>query len=219
VTVVRNLLVGLTAGALAALAPALGCGREARAPDSLMTASQGTRAERLDLPPLPEWAPENPSPEFLRAARVLKPVPIEEQLGALRGDQAKQALVLRQKRFWPALYEFFGTLSDEQVERFLASREEPLKILIPVKSLTTKQRAALDNWFEIYHKVNEGTMSPELKFLEDYRVGLYKLGANQDLSNVKVGFVAQGGHAVHILFCITRPDGSQDGACTQFAEM
>jgi len=27
--------------------------------------------------PLPEWAPKDPSPEFLRAAKVLKPMPPE----------------------------------------------------------------------------------------------------------------------------------------------
>jgi hypothetical protein len=171
------------------------------------------------MPPLPDWAPENPSPEFIRAARVLKPLPIEELLGGDQGGQGMAAMAESMKRFWPTLYEFFGTLSDEQTERFLSSSEEQPKILIPVKSLTAKQRVALENFFGVYRESVKGSLPQELQGMDDYRVMLYKMGAREDLSNVQVGVVAQGGHAVHILFCITRSDDSQDGSCTAFAQI
>jgi len=196
--------------ALMTLSLALGCGRKAATPPA-------PPAAQTPNVPLPEWAPMNPSPEFLRAAKVLKPIPPE--LLARIGETSPSAgvAVSRYSMTLIPAYEFFGTLSDEQVERFLSSDDK--KILIPVKSLTARQRAALDTWFDTYQKVNEGTMPPDIKWAEDYRVVLYKTGAKRDLSNVRVGFIAKAGHAVHILFCITRQDGSQDGACSQCAQI
>ncbi|UCC69063.1 MAG: hypothetical protein JSV79_03860, partial [Armatimonadota bacterium] len=102
-------------------------------------------AQTADVP-LPDWAPKNPSPEFLRALSVLKPIPLEELTRGGGSGPAAEAQALRHRLMWPAAYEFFGTLSDEQIQRFLSSREEEKKILIPMQSLTPKQRRAFDTW-------------------------------------------------------------------------
>ena len=209
-TVVRNLLVCLAAGAVAVLAPLVGCGREADAPDRLVTANQVPRAERLDLPPLPDWAPKDPSPEFLRAARVLKPMPMEILLEDAEGDAARTATSTRAVRTWPATYEFFGTLTDEQIERFRSTKV----IRVPTRSLSEAQRAALDNWFEAFREAMRGAPTEDRDFL----VILYKCGANEDFSNVEVGFDTHGeSRVVHIKFWITHPDGNVIAPCNAFA--
>ncbi len=183
------------------LAP--GCGR--RAAQEKPT-DRPTQAASV---PLPEWAPENPSPEFLRAARVLKPIPPELLVTYAESDQARGALVRRVLRTCPAAYELFGTLSDEQIERFLSAKE----IRIPAESLTKRQRAALDNWFDAWRKAMEGASEE----LTDYLISLYKTGAREDLSNVDVGFWAKEGRMVHIRFWIKRPDGGSSSHITNFA--
>lgn len=152
---------------------------------------------------LPEWAPQNPSPEFLRAARVLKPMP-EEVLGARAGDPAKRASAERTMRIMPAAWEFFGSLAEAQIKTFQAKRE----VRLPVKSLTAKQRAAFDHWLEVYRETNRGQRPPEFKDHEDLLVLIYKSGAKQDLSNVEVGFSAPEGHVVYANFWIRQPDGT-----------
>ena len=179
----------------------LGCGK-AQKPGTT------TPAPKSDVP-LPEWAPENPSPEFMRAAMVLTPLPAEYGQGSARGNPTAQAWYTRYRRTYVPSYEFFGTLSDQQIERFLSQK----KLLIRVPSLTTKQRAALDKWFELRREAMKGLGAES----EDFLVKLFKLGAGEDLSNVEVGFIASGGHAVHVLFCVTRSDGTRDGICTHFA--
>jgi hypothetical protein len=73
-------------GIAAALA-SLGCGKEQRP-------SVPTTVAKADVP-LPEWAPNNPSPEFMRAARVLKPMPMEFAEERTQGDLARKALAAR----------------------------------------------------------------------------------------------------------------------------
>ncbi len=164
------------------------------------------------LPPLPEWAPENPSPEFVRAARVLKPLP-DEMLQGMAGQSASgSALLQRYRGTMPSSYEFFGALDDRQIERFSTTKE----IRIPVKSLTARQRAALDHWFESWRTTMKGTGSG----FEDYLLILYKMGAEEDLSNVDVGFTAKGagqGHMVHIWFWVRMADGKVNDLGTAFA--
>jgi hypothetical protein len=209
-TVLRCGLLVAVVGAVAVLLTSAGCGHRAAPP-----APKAEPAAKQSVP-LPDWAPKHPSPEFLRALRVLKPVPEEEFTKAF-GDsvtataQADRARILR-----PAAYEFFGSLNDEQVQRFLKdwdSKRQKRRILIPVKSMTPKQRAAFDAYVRAWAKAFAG--QPD----GDYLVLLYKSGAKQDLSNVRVGFVASGGHAVHVLFCIPNADGSDSGRgmCSWFA--
>ena len=184
---------------------AVGCGQKA--------AHQPARpAARRPSIPLPEWAPKNPSPEFLRAWKALKPAPLEQLRAYAHGDKAGEAQMMKSLCFWPATYEFFGTLSDEQIGKFRAEKE----LRIRPRDLTERQRAALEAWFAAFREAEKGG-DPETS---DYQIMLYKMGAKEDLSNVRVGFVANGGHAVHIAFWITVPGGKEEGPiCTWFAEL
>ncbi len=158
---------------------------------------------------LPSWAPKNPSKEFLRAARVLRPVPEEAQ---------------PYQPTYPAAYELFGTLTDKQMAEFLTRKQyvEPASgydekakqaaketfgatetggnivyyqhsVTLPVKSLTAPQRKAfnrlLDVWGEELKQQGES----------DLRVQLYKMGATKDLSNVNIRVSTIAAHAVHLL--------------------
>ena len=178
---------------------AVSCGRKSPALSPGTGAGKVTKADV----PLPEWAPENPSPEFLRAAKVLKPIP-PEMLGAFgeRAGPAVQATLARFRRTWTAGYEFFGAMTDEQIDRFVSTKE----VRIPVRSLTAKQRAALDNYLNVWREAMSGTGLGA----DDLLVILYKDGAREDLSNVGVGFVWGGTEqdpSVNLQFWITRPDG------------
>jgi len=210
----RGSAMGVLAAVLVAFCMA-GCGRKsAQHPPKPVAQSVGV--------PLPEWAPKNPSPEFLRAARVLKPLP-DELLQGIVGESAEGASLLQRYRgTMPASYEFFGTLDDRQIERLRTTHE----IRIPVKALTPKQRAALNHWFGDWRAVMKG-MRPEL---EDFLVSIYKIGGKEDLSNVDVGFTAvrqQGGHGGHIVpghlvqiyFWVKQPGGKVVDLGTVFAQI
>ncbi|NIM07269.1 MAG: hypothetical protein GTN69_08675 [Armatimonadetes bacterium] len=183
----------LTLGAFVFLGA--GCARQQAAGPLESGVSDSTN----DLP-LPDWAPENPSPEFLRAWEVLRPMPVEMLEIDREVDKVKKAAMVRNVGTWPAYYEFFGTLSDEQIDRFLRTKE----IRIPAKSLTANQQAAVDNFFEVWRREMKGTGD-----YEDFLTLLYKSGAKEDFSNVDVGFdTGEKSQAVHIRFWITQPDGS-----------
>jgi len=155
--------------------------------------------------PLPEWAPKNPSPEFLRAAKVLNPFPLGEMLRDPRSDDiSTRAAVRYATRVWSAGYQFFGTLSDEQVEHFLSAKDK--LVVIPVKSLTATQRAALDSHFEASRQAGK-----------DRLVELYKYGAKTDLSSVEAGFSLRG-HSVYIS-CRVRSGDSYSGFDDTIATM
>jgi len=162
---------------------------------------------------LPDWAPKDPSPAFLRAAKVLKPLPEEVQ---------------SYSPLYPAAYELFGTLTDEQLEDFLKPKQRrlPLRkipeerrgfykehfgaeqvgnelvywardVKIPFTSLTSAQREAFDRLAEAYDESQE--VSPDQV---DLLVRLYKAGAKEDLSNVQISFNATGGPTVGLAFII-----------------
>jgi hypothetical protein len=196
-------------GALAAMLVGfcmVGCGRKPAQPP--------TPATQKPSVPLPEWAPKNPSPEFLRAARVLKPVPTELERQLVKSAPEGEALLARIRQTYPSAWEFFGMLDDRKIERFRATKQ----VRIPVRSLAAKQRAELDHWFESYRTVMRGT-GPEF---EDYLTSLYKMGGKKDLSNVDVGFLAPGGtsgHIVHIYFWVRMPDGKVNDFGTAFAQI
>ena len=142
-------VVGITVVAVLAL---VGCShRAAHKPAS-------TPAVPKAAVPLPGWAPKNPSPEFLRAAKVLKPMPDELLQGIVGRSAEGTALLQRYRGTMPASYEFFGTLDDRQIERLRTSHE----IRIPAKALTPKHRAALNHWFEDWRAAMKG-MRPELQ--------------------------------------------------------
>ena len=79
-------------------------------------------------------------------------------------------------------YEFFGSMGDDQIKKFLTTRQ----LHVPVRSLSSGQRKALDAWFEAWRGAMKGTNIPGLS--DDFLVQLYRNGAAKDLSNVEVGF-------------------------------
>jgi hypothetical protein len=126
---------------------------------------------------LPEWAPANPSPEFLRAAKILRPLPLQDDpdIKTSDGSRASGELMAKVVRYaFPRSYEFFGTLSDKQMELFLQKGE----LRIPFKSLTAGQRNAFDKW-------QKGVVEA---FGNKLAATTSKLGAKKDYSNVDVGF-------------------------------
>jgi len=198
-------MLPLACGAATCLLAGCGSGKEAgykgSAPRKTIVAKTGI--------PLPEWAPENPSPEFLRAAKALKPLPADA------GGGGSPLAV--------AFYEMFGALTNEQIAAFLECKQGTIpadssdevralfrekygaeevggqlvysmnEVSVPVKSLSPAQRKAFD---EV-----QAAWSEEMKAQgeEDLLVRLYKIGASEDLSNVDVSFTATG-HEVH--FCL-----------------
>ncbi len=145
-------------------------------------------------------APENPSPEFLRAAEVLKPMAGEPSSG--EGNLSTAAMEARLHRVHPAAWEFFGTLSDEQIEKMISTNE----VSIPARQLTDKQWDALNHFFDVWREVYKG-ISP-LEWSEDIVVDLYKAGAAEDLSNLVITFKVRSSKRVAMFFYIRRPDGS-----------
>jgi hypothetical protein len=187
---------------LFAMFPPAGCGRST----ARTTTPKASKA--VTSIPLPEWAPKNPSPEYMRAWKVLKPTPQEAFAEFAKGDPGKAMLLRRVSKTWGAAYEFFGTLTDQQMQRFLSVKE----VRMPVKSLTARQRAGLDNWLECWRREMKGNGSVP----DDVLVLLLKMGARRDLSNVDVGFTAQNeGHRVHIIFW----RGPESSFKTDFANM
>jgi hypothetical protein len=176
---------------------------------------------------LPEWGPEDPSPEFLRAAKVLKPLPG----GMAEGDSALTV----------AFYEMFGALTDEQIATFLERKQGKVpadapdrtralfkenygasevggelvysrnEVSAPIKSLTPAQRKAFEKvravWSEVMKAQDE----------DDLLVMLYKMGAKEDLSNLDLGFMALG-HEVSIHLNIPNERGVNTLG-TSFAQM
>ena len=187
---------------LATVVAFLGCGRQAaEAPES----SAGTQTADV---PLPVWAPENPSPEFLRAARVFRTW-VNEPAVTDEPELAGRALDLRFQRTLVPAWEFFGSLTDEQIERFRSRRD----LRIQVRDLTDKQRAALYRFFDVWRKEFKGVSAVTTEFSEDWLVELYKLGAREDLSNVEVQFLVRGRGRVAMLLRSRQPDGSLGPPC------
>jgi hypothetical protein len=159
---------------------------------------------------LPEWAPQNPSPEFLRAWKVLKPIPTEEPVRQNATQSAlSDAIWDRARRMvWPAAYEFFGSLTDKQTASFLSKKE----LSMPYKSLREDQRKALEHWFAVWVEAFKGGPAETA----DFRVLLYKLGAKEDFSNVRVGFWTHDTHVVGLSFWLP---GKTDPINSDFAQL
>jgi len=161
--------------------------------------------------PLPEWAPKDPSPEFLRAARVLKPLPSEALTleGGERSDLVSgltQANLARlQAESFPLAYEFFGQLTDAQIATF----EKRNEVRIRYRALTAHQRAALEKWMD---KIRE-IFGEEA----DFKVILYKTGVREDFSDLDVGFASKG-HTVGLYFWPNRPENPKMAISNDFAQ-
>ncbi len=206
----------IAVAALVIVAAFVGCGKKtARTPainhQPIATSSGATVKTSANETPLPAWAPKNPSPEFLRAAKVLKPVTYSERFAPAAEEPKVKIQLTRNLRLLPASYEFFGTLGDAQIKRFEAIKE----VRIRAKSLTPKQLAALNHWFAEYREAMKGMPDKDADFL----VNLYRLNAKEDLSNVDVGFRARSGHAVHLEFWIRQSDGRDWNSGWWFAQI
>jgi hypothetical protein len=227
----RVVLLVVVASALARVASNAGSGSKAKP----ATAAPKAPASWKTAPPvIPDWAPKKPSPEFVRAARVLKPWPTDMARDPGRPEAESAARVAADTTLlWPAAYELFGSLSDAQIERFLHERpnwrapndstprqvewhikEGHGRVLMAVKSMTPKQRRAFDNYVEAWRKARDMAYRdwPDA----DYLVRLYKAGARKDLSNVEVGFVRKA-HSVGVISCITTRNGVKSSGCSDFA--
>ncbi len=111
---------------------------------------------------------------------------------------------------YPATYEFLGTMDDAQLARFRSTGE----VRVPVRSLTAKQRAALDAWFTSFH----GAFAGATQF-DDYHIFLYKAGAKEDLSNVDTGFSLIHTHTAHLMFWVRKPGAEEARMDYVFAQM
>ncbi len=158
---------------------------------------------------LPSWAPQHPSPEFLRAAKLLKAIPPEAQPYS--------------PEYVPC-WELFGSLTDQQIAEFMTWRyqlrttrnlskdaldafmktgqagvEGDRVVLafrgahVPIASFSPRQRQLLDKYTAVYAGENQGPGK------HDLLVDLYHAGAKQDLSNVDLYFTANG-HLVRLSF-------------------
>jgi len=179
----RNVILPLLIPVVLMLLVASGCGQRT------VQEKPADKPPQTAAVPLPEWAPANPSPEFLRAARVLRAAPMD---AVGRGDMPEQswrALLEYMRRVNARLWELFGSLSDAQIESFL----EAQRIAIAVRDLTPGQMAALDAVLDA-NRGNEMDISGVT--LPDFRTLLYKMDAAEDLSNVTIGFTIEGANTL-----------------------
>ncbi len=193
--------------ALAVLLVSPGCGRR---PAAVKPTPTAVKPAAVAQRPLPEWAPKDPSPAFLRAWKVLKPIPTEEPVRQnVAQSRISDAIWDRARRMvWPAAYEFFGSLTDQQITSFLSKKE----LSIPYKSLREDQRKALEHWFAVW--VEAFRVGPAET--ADFRVLLYKLGAKEDFSNVRVGFWTHDTHVIGLSFWLP---GKADPINSDFAQL
>jgi hypothetical protein len=178
-----------------------GCGPKGEQDSSKRTphSSEIAQASKITgYSALPFWAPEHPSKAFLRAAKVLRPIPLEAYIKWQEAYPINGSLFIRCAYTLEPVYDLFGLLTDKQIQQFISSK----KIRLPVKTLNTAQHKVLNDFFEIFRK----TMENEPTVDDDCLVVLYKDGAREDLSNVDLGFVHDGAK-VNFQFWIRRPDG------------
>lgn len=147
---------------------------------------------------LSEWPPKNPSQEFLNATKVINPFPSETS-----SDPDKKATDMRfHQSLVPAL-EFFGALSDEQVNTLSTTK----RLQMPYGSLTAKQQTMLKNYFDVYRQimkdapVDRDTSKDELADLRNF-------GAQEDLSNVDILLDIRANNLVRFACIIKKQDGS-----------
>jgi len=158
---------------------------------------------------LPSWAPEHPSPEFLRAARYLKAIPPEAQpysaeyvpcwelFGSLTDQQLTEFMT------WRYQLRTTRNLSKEALDAFMKIGQAGVEgdrvvlafrgVRVPIKSFSPRQRQLLDKYIAVYAGENQGPGK------HDLLVDLYHAGAKQDLSNVDLWFHACG-HLVNLNF-------------------
>jgi hypothetical protein len=195
---------GRTLIPLLALLFAPGCARHAAAPKPAARSVVVTKADT----PLPSWAPANPSPEFLRAARVLREigsnVPPLPDAPQPQEDLAGRAFSTHYHRTLVPTWELFGTLDDKQAHQLISTKQ----VRLPVKSFTKKQRDLLERYFELWRREMKDLPERETEWGKDWLVDLYKGGAREDFSNVLLTFQVRAGHRVAMILYVVEPDGT-----------
>jgi len=171
--------------------------------------ASAARPEQALQTSLPEWAPEHPSPEFLRAAKFLKAIPPEAQpyspeyvpCWELFGSLTDQQLT----EFTTWKYEFRSTrqTSKELVDIMARNGQGRVEgdrvvmahrwVRVPMKSFSPRQRQLVDKYSAVYTGTDQGAGK------HDLLVDLYHAGAKQDLANVDLWFTANG-HLVTLMF-------------------
>jgi hypothetical protein len=169
-------------------------------------------AEKPQKVQLPAWAPKSPSPEFLKAAKTLKPLPAEirdssrldvpcwELFGSLDDKQYKTFMTLKEVKIKTAVYpessrdimkKKFGAVENGE---YLVYKQR--EVSIPFKSLTPRRRKIYDRLAAAWRQEFKGRANDDLPTM------LYKTGAKQDLSNVSLVLSAPGGHEVMMGFMV-----------------
>lgn len=164
----------------------------------LMLSGCGTKGTGAADAKLPAWVPESPSPEFVRAAETLKPLADEAST-----DPSKQAEQTRFHQILVPAWEFFGTLSDDQVKGLLADK----RVSMSCASLTQQQREALDSFFKVYRSaMKDAPVSDDWPV--DLLADLRRFGASEDLSNLELVLNVREGNRVCLMCLIRLPNGS-----------
>jgi len=176
---------------------------------------------------LPTWAPENPSPEFLRAAKVLKElppeknhtvgsldVPVWECFGALTDQQIKDFMKIHQVKIPTAGLSqevlSYAKQHSEATEKDGYLIYNTRSIAVPIQELSDAQKKAVDRILKVsVDEARPGQQGNDLLSM------LYKAGAKPDLSNVSLSFRADGGHEVRFSFLLKPTmSGTKAGAVT-----
>jgi hypothetical protein len=169
-------------------------------------APEASAEEAPEATVLPEWAPADPSDEFLRGLRALLVVPTEQVL-APAGDNEELATYLKKmmNTLWPPAFELFGSLSEEEMATFFAEEE----LRLPVPSLPAEQQTVLDRWLAAADTViARAPVGSDVPPKGGYMALMKEEGAEEDLSNVDVGFGSKNG-MVGVYFWIKKTPGGE----------
>jgi hypothetical protein len=147
---------------------------------------------------LPAWAPANPSPQFIRAATTLKPIPDDAQ-----GPNPDQALHAKLDQVRIPAWEFFGTLSDQEVSNLKANKE----LKLPFGTMNSEQQAAFNHFLDVWQNIMKDWPS-NVGLKRDLRIALAGKGAKQDLSNVLCKLVVRDSGIVAMMLYVIQPDSS-----------
>jgi hypothetical protein len=147
---------------------------------------------------LPDWAPKTPSAEFVRAAGVLKPM-----AGENASNLSQQAADARIHLVLVPGWEFFGTLNDDQIQHLLTSKS----MNIPYTALTKNQQDKLKSFFDVWRDTMKDAPPDSGMAGDDLLVNLYKAGAKEDLSNVRISLDIRASGIVRFAALIVKANG------------
>jgi len=137
---------------------------------------------------LPVWAPQKPSPEFRRAAKMLKEPP-----STTSEDAVEKAFESGRSQYLPPAWELFGTLEDRQIAELKQKRE----LLLAYKKMSGKQRNMLERLLFGWETADK-----------ELRRKVQRIKPAPNFSNVELVFAVHSGERVVILMQARQPDGS-----------